>query len=418
MSVRSLENLSEDELQELANTITDEEFEQLDELSKMTLSSYMGKSMDQYQGARHTGGNAQTKAMATMKKRSGGFKAAAKKLKPMLNKEENVEDDETLDEETAAQASIKTKSMDMAKIMSQMAGMSHNDITKLADILNQVGHEADKLPDRANATSNRNSVDAVADAKKATMFSVKEDLKELFAGQENLAEDFVNNIETLFEAAVNMRVALETEVIMEDQASIVEELVEERMADIEEKLDDYLKYVVEEWKEENALAIESGIRMNQMEAFMNDLYDLLAEHNIELPEDKVDVVEELMAEIDGLKQELNDQIEKNIENQKLIDDANREAAFDEVTEGLAATQIEKLRTLSEGIDFSDIDEFKKKVTTIRDHHFKEAKSSNLSEQIDNSDKNNIEDKKAVSTAENPQMKDYVQGIRDSLKFHR
>lgn len=410
---RSLENLSEEELQELANTITDEEFDQLDELSKQTLSSYIGKNADSYERARHTGGSAQTKAVRTMAKRRGGMKTAAKKY--MAKCEETEEDsEEKLDEETAAAASIKAKSIDMAKIMTQMSGMDHKDITKIVDILNQVGKENDKLPDRANASSNRHSVDAVADAKKATMFQVKEDLKKIFDGQENLAEEFTSAVETLFEAAVNMRVALETEVIMEDQAAVVEELVEERMADIEDKLDDYLSYVVEEWKDENKVALESQLKMNQMEAFFDDLLDLMAEHNIDLPDEQVDVVEELLGEIEELKDKLNEQIDRNIENQKIIDEAVREAAFDEISEGLADTQIEKLRTLTEGLDFSDLEDFKKKVTTLRDHHFKEAKTSNLSEEVDNSDKTREPTKSGVT---DPQMSRYTTAIKDSLKFH-
>jgi hypothetical protein len=305
------------------------------------------------------------------------------------NNSEVVDNEEMANEildETAAQDSIKAKSVNMAQIMNQMAGMDSKDITKIKGILDQVGKEADKLPGRANAGGNRHSVDAVADAKSATMFSVKEDIADMFKGQEALSEEFMGQVETLFEAALSMRVAVEREAIMEEAVSLVEQLVEERLEGLEDKLDDYLGYVVEEWKTENEVALENNIRVNQMEAFMDDLFGLINEHNIDLPDEKVNVVEELMGEIDELKESLNEQIEKNIENQKVIDEAVRNVAFDEIAEGLAATQVEKLRTLVEGVEFNDLDEFKKKVTTLRDHHFKEVKTSNLSEEIDSSGK--------------------------------
>ena len=416
MLPEDLSKLTEDELQELAGKITEEEFEQLDELSKQTLSSYMGKAVDDIADTRFTqnGGKAPlVRGQAGQKlraKRAAGIRKAGTKW--LKKEEEEVNDEETLEEETPAQTSVKTKSVDLAKILNQMAGMDDKDLTRIKDVLAQVGKEADKLPGRANASSNKHSIDAVADAKSATMFSVKEDLKEIFAGQEDLSEEFVEKIETLFEAALNMRVTIEREAIMEEAAEVVEDLVEERMEVLEEKLDDYLSYVIEEWKEENQIALESGIRVNQMEAFMGDLLELMEEHNIDLPEEKVDVVEGLLEELDELRDALNEQIEKNIENQKIIDEALREEAFDEISEGLAATQVEKLRTLSEGIEFGDIDEYKKKLTTLREHHFKDVKNpSNISEQIDNSDKNNEEKPAPVPTGS---MSRYKAAISQSL----
>lgn len=395
--VQNLNDLTEDELQQLADTITDEEFEQLDELSKATLGSYMGKANDKILDAKR----GVPAAAAKKAKRAAGMRAASSSW---LKKEET----EVLDE-TAASDSIKAKSVHMAQIMSQMAGMDHKDITKIADILNQVGHEADKLPDRANAGSNKHSVDAVADAKSATMFSVKEDLAEMFAGSEDLTEDFVNKIETLFEAALNMRVSVEREAIMEEAMALVEEQVESEVGDLEDQLDKYLQFVVDGWKADNEVALITNIRTNQMEAFMADLTALMEEHNIDLPEDKVDVVESLVAELDEAKAALDEQIERNIENQKIIDESNRSTAFDEIAEGLAATQIEKLRSLSEGLDFGNLDEYKKKIATLRDHHFKEVKTSNLSEEIDSSD-NTPEPKRPAGS-----MGRYSTAITQSLK---
>lgn len=419
MLPEDLSKLTEEELQELANNITEEEFEQLDELSKQTLGSYMGKAMGDIMDTKYRdkGGKVPlVRGAAGQKlkaKRAAGMRVAGRKW--LKKEEEQVDEvDSTLEEETPAQASVKAKSVDLAKMLNQMAGMDSKDLTKIKDVLAQVGKEADKLPAGANAGANKHSVDAVGDAKAATMFSVKEDLKGLFDGHEDLSEEFMEKVETIFEAALNIRVTVEREAIMEEAAEVVEELVEEHMEVLEEKLNDYLDYVVEEWKEENKIALEAGIRTNQMEAFMSDLLELMEEHNIDLPEEKVDVVEELLGELEDLENALNEQIEKNIENQKIIDEARRDEAFDEISEGLAATQIEKLRTLAEGIDFSNIDEYKKKITTLRDHHFKEVKpSSNLSEQIDNSDKNNREP--TAKPAPSGSMARYTSAISQSLK---
>lgn len=332
------------------------------------------------------------------------------------NKEKVVDQEmeiENLDEGTPAQDSIKAKSVVMATIMSQMAGMDHKDVTKIAGILNQVGHEADKLPDRANAGSNKHSVDAVGDAKSATMFSVKEDIAKMFGDDaEGLSEEFLDKVTTLFEAALNMRVAVEREAIMEEAADMVQELNEMNFEKLEEKVNDYLDYVITEWVEENKVPINSNLKTLQLEAFFEDLMGLMEDHNIDLPEDRLDVVDELMGEIEELKNNLNEQIERNIENQKVIDAARRDEIFTEVSEGLAATQVEKLKTLAEGIDFSDLDEYRKKVSTLKEHHFKDPKPvSNIKENIDNSDKNNEPEAKKPTGS----MSRYSDAITSSLK---
>lgn len=396
MSVRNLEDYTEEQLQELADNITDEEFEQLDELSKQTLSSYMGKAVSDIQDTQTRRGKAPLvrgpEGKKLRDKRAAGMRTAGKKW---LNKEEtdevadpvNNDEDENL-EETAALDTIKPKSVHMADIIKKMSGMNNDDITKLAGILNQIGHEADKLPAGANAAANKNSVAAKGSAVAGshTIGAVKEDLAAMFGEDTSeLSEDFMNKTTTLFEAAVNLRVDVIREEVYEEASAIVEEMVNERVEEITEQLDKYLESVVDKWLEENAIAVETSIRTVKAEAFLEDLSALFEEHNITIPEESTDIVESLMGEVEELKGRLNEALEANIENAKLIEQAERDEVFDEIAEGLTDTQAEKLRTLVEGLEAGDLDEYRTKVTVVKEQHFKEVKTSNIGNEIDSID---------------------------------
>ena len=139
------------------------------------------------------------------------------------------------------------------------------------------------------------------------------------------------------------------------------------------KIDQYLDYVVEQWIEENKLEIETSLRAQIAENFMDGLYNLFAESYITVPEDRIDVLGELQAQIEELESKLDESINAQLELQSVIDEATQEATFDEVSEGLAATQVEKLRTLAEGIDFNDVETYAKKLNIIKDKYFTEGK---------------------------------------------
>ena len=208
--------------------------------------------------------------------------------------------------------------------------------------------------------------------------AVKEDVAEMFEG-EDLTEEFKERATTIFEAVIEARLVVEQAHLEEAYEEALAEEVETIREDMTTKIDKYLDYVVEQWIEENRLAVESSIRTNIAEDFMNGLRNLFAESYITVPEDKVDVLGELNAQIDSLQAELDESVNKQLELQAVINEAEQEATFDEVSEGLAATQVEKLRTLAEGIDFNDAASYSKKLNIIKEKYFsdKKASSTNL-----------------------------------------
>lgn len=206
----------------------------------------------------------------------------------------------------------------------------------------------------------------------ATLGAMKEDVAEMFAG-DDLSEEFKDRASTIFEAAVAARANLEAVRLEEEFATKLDEAVVAVKEEITEKVDQYLDYVVEQWIEDNKLAIESSIRAQVTEDFMEGLRNLFAESYINVPDEKIDVLGELHAQIEELEGKLDESINQRLELQSILDEATKEATFDEVSEGLAATQVEKLRTLAEGLEFGDAETYAKKLQIIKDKYFSEKK---------------------------------------------
>ena len=213
---------------------------------------------------------------------------------------------------------------------------------------------------------------ALGQMPRATL-GVKEDVAEMFAGEE-LTEEFKERAETIFEAAVSARLTVETARLEEEFEAKLDEVqaVREEMSD---KLDQYLDYVAEQWFEENKISIENSLRTKVAENFIEGLHRLFAESYITVPEEKVDVLGELQSEIEDLEAKLDESVNKQLELQRVIDEATMEAMFDEVSEGLVATQVEKFRTLAEGIEYTDAEGYTKKLKIIRDKYFSEKKET-------------------------------------------
>ena len=224
---------------------------------------------------------------------------------------------------------------------------------------------------------------------------MKEDVDALFGDDKTISEDFKSKAATIFEARVFDRVAQIQEEMEAEYALVLEEVVEQIKEDLTDKVDDYLNYVVEQWMEENQIAIESGLRSEITEDFIAGLRNLFAENYINVPEDKVDLVEELAAKVEELETKLNEEIETNIEYKKALTEAIKEQLTVEVCEGLTATQVEKIKTLAESVDFSTEEEFVEKLETLRENYFpsgiQKAKVSHLQEQFEET-----EEKKLVS----------------------
>jgi hypothetical protein len=215
--------------------------------------------------------------------------------------------------------------------------------------------------------------------------SIKEDVDAIFA-DETISEDFRSKVSTIFEARVNDRILQIQEELEGHYASMLEEAVESIKNELTEKVDDYLNYVVEQWMNENELAIESGLRAELSEEFIAGLRNLFAEHYIDVPAEKVDLVDELAGKVEELESKLNEEIEQNIQFAKAIVESRKSEVTREVCEGLTTTQFEKIKSLVESVDFSTEEEYKEKVETIRENYFpsgvKKADAQQLHEQVE------------------------------------
>ena len=240
---------------------------------------------------------------------------------------------------------------------------------------------------------------------------MKEDIAALVSG-ENLSEEFVQKATTIFEAAVISRAE---EVIAEAEQQLIEEFelaVEEIKQELSEKLDDYLNYMVEEWMSENELAIENGLRSEIVEEFIYKLRNLFVESYIDIPEDRVNVVEELVAKVESLEESLNEEIEKNVEFAKALVEQQKLEAIREACEGLTQTQAEKLKALAENVDYSSDEEFESALNTLKESYFapvvKAADSEQMNEEV------HIEEEAPKSKSADPDMNVYAQAISKSL----
>ena len=240
---------------------------------------------------------------------------------------------------------------------------------------------------------------------------MKEDLDALLSG-ENLSEEFVQKASTIFEAAV---IARAEEVIAEAEVALTEQFeaaVEEIKEDLAAKVDDYLNYMVEEWMKENEIAIEQGLRAEIVEDFITGLKGLFEEHYIDIPADKVDVIGELTEKVDELESALNEQISKGVELTKELNEQKKIEAIYTACEGLTQTQVEKLKSLAEGVEFTTEEEFASKLSTLKESYFKAdvkvADNSSLDDEVQ------IEEEKKSVASGDPMMELYTKTISQTL----
>lgn len=276
--------------------------------------------------------------------------------------------------------------------------------------------EEDKEDEKSEKEDEKEDADKEDEDKKA----MKEDLDALFHG-ENLSEDFMNKAATIFEAAVTARVNSLEEKIQEQYAEILEQVTEELKEELTTKVDDYLNYVVEEWVKENELAVESGLRSELTEDFIAGLRNLFVEHYIDIPEEKVDVVEEMTSKVVELESKLNEQISSAVEMRKLIIEYAKREAFHDICEGLTSTQVEKMKSLSEGVEFSTVEDYTQSLLTLRENYFptkSPAKSNNerldeVTDVVEETQRTSLEEAKANKIAD-PVMEAYVKSISRTL----
>ena len=197
---------------------------------------------------------------------------------------------------------------------------------------------------------------------------MSEHVDALLAGEE-LSEEFKAKAKTIFESAVKAKVAEELKLFEQAYAATLEQEVSRIQEEMEVNVDNYLTHVVEDWSKNNEIQIESGLRTELTEDFIAGLRNLFVEHYIDIPEDKVSVVEELAEQVTMLETRLNEQIETNINLNNMLNESKKVSVINQLTEGLTETQKEKFMTLAENVSYTDLDTFTNKVTTLRESYF-------------------------------------------------
>ena len=217
--------------------------------------------------------------------------------------------------------------------------------------------------------------------------NIDEDVNALLGG-EDLSEEFKEKAKVIFEAAINSKTKEIKESLESNyQEQLTEAIAEEKSA-LQERVDSYLEYVAEEWMTENALAIEHGLKTEMTESFLGGMKSLFEEHYVTIPEDKYDVLENMVEKLDDMETKLNEQIDKNITLNKRLAESVADGILESVSDGLAATQKEKLASLAESVEFDSDEEYREKLETLKESYFPgksaptAAKTETLSEGVD------------------------------------
>ena len=239
--------------------------------------------------------------------------------------------------------------------------------------------------------------------------NVEDDVNALMANEEGLSEEFKQKASTIFEAAVHAKVVDELNTRLEEQSKENEAQSTEFQKELTEKVDGYLTYVVEEWMKENELAIERGIRSELVEDFMSGLKTLFTEHYIDIPEEKVDMVDDLFTKVEDLETSLDEEINRGVELQKELAQFKKDGALKVATKDLADTDSEKISKLAEGIEFENTEQYIEKLNVLKESYF--PKSEAVTSEITEADETIelTEEESAEKIDEN--MQHYTSAIR-------
>lgn len=379
--------------------------EQLDEISKKTLGSYVKKAADnlglrarksgqkeaQAYSLRAVAGTIRNNQTSDLEKKLGlDYKTVSKEEDKMYKRlqgidratnrlsREQVENSKGNEEmtdkivESAASDSLSpsynkdfnsdpTTRLDaMMAIFGHVAKLPAQDMLDFYDkMIAQIGHEADAIP---TGTAEKNK----ASIKSSIKEEAKSELVAAFGTDETLTEEFKTSAQTIFEAAVNAQVVLEVEEIKTTLENESIKQFENALNDLEDKIDAYVEYAVTSWLEENAVPIESNLRTSITEEFIGKLHQLFTESYFEVPSEKLDIVEMMAEKIAEMEDRMNDLVTENSKLSETVDENTKNSVFDEVSEGLSLTQVDKFKTLTENIDFVNIEDYHKKLQTIRE----------------------------------------------------
>ncbi len=216
--------------------------------------------------------------------------------------------------------------------------------------------------------------DEISEELEGYEIDMQEAMDALFAGEE-LSEEFKQKAATIFEAAVKVKLAEELAVLEEAYAAALAEEVQSLEEGLTANVDDYLNYVVEQWTSDNEIAIEAGLRTELTEDFISGLRNLFTEHYIDIPEDKINVLEEMGNQVEELTDKLNEEIERNVALSKMLNESKTNEILVDVCEGLTVTQADKLKTLAEGIEYSSVNEYAQKLNILKENYFSSSVKS-------------------------------------------
>ena len=329
-------------------------------------------------------------------------KAKEDMMPPKAKDDSDEDDDDDSDEEEEEESKKEEVEIQLPKTK---AAAMNNFSEKLAKL-----RKADIMANYETIMKSldlNEEIDEVVDTKP---IDVNDDVEALVEG-EDLTPEFKEKATTIFEAAVQAKVSklmVEKEVELEEKN---EEKLSEEVSKIKDELttqvDNYLNYVSEQWMEENKLAVEKGIRTEITESFINGMKNLFNEHYIEIPEDKVDVVDDLFQKVEELEEQLNKQIQESVDLKKEVSTYKKEKVVQSLTSGLSDTQAEKVKELAEGVDAED-EKLEEKVQVIKENYF--PKSANNSETLVEEVENNEESEEKTETVIDEQMNHYLSAI--------
>ena len=217
-------------------------------------------------------------------------------------------------------------------------------------------------------------------------YDVEADVQALLEGEE-LSEEFQKKATTIFEAAIKSKVATIKEELQEAYATALVEELDDIKKGLTERVDSYLEYVCDEWFQENALQVESGLKTEMTESFLEGMKSLFEEHYVTIPEEKYDVLNSMVDKLDEMENKLNEQIDRNVALNRRLAESNADGVFAAVSEGLADTQKEKLATLAEKVEFESDTDYREKLETLKESYFPsrtsapKSTSENLSEEV-------------------------------------
>ena len=289
-----------------------------------------------------------------------------------------------------------------AKPADAMKGMKEEEEVSSEETIEEEEATTDEVVAEAETTEDEvvSEEEVTTEEEVVAEYDVQEDIDALIAGEE-LSEEFQEKAKTIFEAAINAKVAQIKEQLEAENAQKFAEEVAAAKESLAERVDSYLEYVSDEWFEENALAVEAGLKTEMTESFLAGMKGLFEEHYVTIPEEKYDVLESMVEKLDDMETKLNEQIEKNISLNARLSESVADGILDDVSEGLASTQKEKLASLAESVEFESESQYRGKLETLKESYFNSkkesstAKTETLSEGVDNSDAGSVSDSMAA-----------------------